>query len=116
MDRDGSAGARRRRADTRRRVRCRDPGRCAEVLLARGAGEGGRPLNSIVRPGAEFSQVFDEFEHTALRLEARNAYTVRRERERFQKFLGGEPDDRSWKTGWLSLVRAAAAAGRRFTP
>lgn len=71
-------------------------------------------MSRFIDPGAEFRQLFDEFEHTAFRLEVRKAYAVAREREYFDRFLAGEPDDFSWLAGWFSTVRTAAEAGRRF--
>ncbi|HEU5472263.1 MAG TPA: hypothetical protein VFV67_16535 [Actinophytocola sp.] len=67
-----------------------------------------------MRLGPEFRQLFHSFEHTAYRLEVRDAYNVSYEHESMRKFLAGEPDDRIWKRSWLDMVREATAAGRRF--
>jgi hypothetical protein len=36
------------------------------------------------------------------------------ENESLRRFLAGEPDDLPWMQSWLDMLRAAAAAGRRF--
>lgn len=58
--------------------------------------------------------MFEDFEHTAFRLEVRSSYAPAYEQESLRKFLAGEPDDLEWMQGWLQMVRQAAAAGRRF--
>jgi hypothetical protein len=62
----------------------------------------------------EFGQIFDSFEHTAFRLEARDRYDEPYENESLRKFLAGEQDDLPWMQEWLTIVRDAAADGRRF--
>lgn len=37
------------------------------------------------------------------------------ENDSLRKFLAGEPDDLPWMQDWLTMIRAATAAGRRFT-
>ncbi|MGH3586617.1 MAG: DUF6879 family protein [Pseudonocardia sp.] len=65
-------------------------------------------------PGPEFRQLFHTFEHTAFRLEARDAYDATYENESLRKFLAGEPDDLPWMQSWLDMLREATAQGRRF--
>jgi hypothetical protein len=65
--------------------------------------------------GDDFSALFRTFEHTAFRLEVRERYNVPREVASFKKFLDGEPDNLEWAESWLSMVREATAAGRRFS-
>ena len=64
----------------------------------------------------EFDRLFENFEHTAFRLEVRDRYNASYEDESLQKFLAGEPEyiDESFQE-WLDLVRAATAEGRRFS-
>jgi len=67
--------------------------------------------------GPSFSQPFTSFEHTARRLETRDRYDIGREQAEFQRFLAGEPDDPDEavkRDSWLSRVRAATAAGKRY--
>ncbi|ONI74772.1 hypothetical protein ALI144C_38880 [Actinosynnema sp. ALI-1.44] len=71
-------------------------------------------MSKIIDPGAAFRQLFSEFEHTAFRLEVRNAYAVERERKYLDRFLAGAPEDVSWLAGWFDTVRTATEAGRRF--
>ncbi|MEU8435340.1 DUF6879 family protein [Streptomyces sp. NPDC029216] len=57
---------------------------------------------------------FEEFEHTAWRLETQRAYAVDRAGERWKRWqegsaFGYEPD-----VPWHALVRKAAEAGKRF--
>jgi len=45
----------------------------------------------------------------------RDSYDAPDESEPLRKFLAGEPDDLQWFEGWLGMIRAATAKGRRFT-
>jgi hypothetical protein len=47
-------------------------------------------------------------------LEVRSRYSPAYEGESLRKFLAGEPDDLPWMQDWLTMVRAASAAGKRF--
>lgn len=47
-------------------------------------------------------------------MEARDTYNVSYENESLRKFLADEPDDLSWLQGWLTMIREAVSAGRRF--
>lgn len=62
----------------------------------------------------EFGAIFDDFEHTAFRLEVRDRYDEPYENESLRRFLAGEPDDLPWMQEWLDLVRAATSEGRQF--
>lgn len=69
----------------------------------------------MIEPGPEFGRLFRTFEHTAFRLETRDQYTSPNETEALRQFTAGEPVDMEWFQNWLSMIRAAAAAGRRFS-
>jgi hypothetical protein len=62
----------------------------------------------------EFSALFERFERSAFRVEARGRYDVDEEREEFAKFLEGKGlRPRTAETDpWLELVAAAKGAGR----
>jgi hypothetical protein len=45
----------------------------------------------------------------------RDRYDSPVENEALRKFVAGEPDDLAWFQEWLSLIRAATAAGKRFS-
>lgn len=62
----------------------------------------------------EWSRYFDEFEHTAFRLEVRDHYAAAGEDIAFQQFVAGEPVDPGWRRTWLTMIRKAAASGRTF--
>ncbi|HEY3895481.1 MAG TPA: hypothetical protein VGL88_08955 [Pseudonocardiaceae bacterium] len=47
-------------------------------------------------------------------MEVRDRYNAPREVESFRKFVAGEAVDLSWAESWLSMIRQAAAEGRRF--
>lgn len=47
-------------------------------------------------------------------MEARDTYNVSYENESLRKFLAEEPDDLPWLQGWLTMIREAIGAGRRF--
>lgn len=64
--------------------------------------------------GDEFGQLFRSFEHTVFRLEVRDRYDSSYENESLLKFLAGEKDDLSWMQDWLTMIRAATAAGKHF--
>jgi hypothetical protein len=67
--------------------------------------------------GPSFFELFTSFERTARRLETRDRYDIPGERESFQRFLAGEPDDPDeliLRDRWLSNLRTATAAGKRF--
>lgn len=68
----------------------------------------------LIEPGPGFTKLFQEFEHTAFRLETRDHYSSPREAESFRKFVAGELDA-SYHENWLDLVRRATAEGRLFS-
>lgn len=45
----------------------------------------------------------------------RDRYDASYENESLRKFLASEPDDLPWMQDWLTMIRGAAAEGRRFT-
>jgi hypothetical protein len=66
--------------------------------------------------GPSFFEPFTSFQRTARRMETRDRYDIPGERESFQRFLAGEPDDPDELTKrerWLGNLRAATAAGKR---
>jgi hypothetical protein len=63
----------------------------------------------------EFGELFTSFEHTAFRLEARESYAgVGYEVEPFTRWLAGEKVKWDTEDRWMSNVRAARLAGKRF--
>ncbi|WP_181727452.1 DUF6879 family protein [Streptomyces sp. PT12] len=69
----------------------------------------------MIETGPEFGQLFRSFEHTAFRLETRDLYKSANEANALDQFTAGEPVDMSWFQNWLSMIREATAAGRRFS-
>ena len=65
--------------------------------------------------GDDFGRLFQAFEHTAFRLEVRDRYDSPIENEALRKYLAGEPDELDWFQDWLSLIRTATKAGKRFS-
>ncbi|WP_346434314.1 DUF6879 family protein [Candidatus Protofrankia californiensis] len=68
-----------------------------------------------MEPGPEFGKLFRAFEHTAFRLETRDEYKSANETQALRQFVAGEPVDMGWFQNWLSMIREATAAGRRFS-
>lgn len=68
----------------------------------------------LVKPGAEFGQLFHQFARTAWRWEAQGTYLDPSEIEPWQRWRDGQHDDYAWMQGWLDDIRAATAQGRRF--
>lgn len=67
---------------------------------------------------ADFDAAFDQFQHTAYRLEALPRYQVGGvEEERFQAWLDGQPlPERSIRTNpWVARIATSTAAGRVWT-
>ncbi|WP_240810157.1 DUF6879 family protein [Actinomadura sp. WMMA1423] len=69
----------------------------------------------MIEPGPEFGRLFRSFEHTAFRLETRDLYKSANEARALDQFTAGEPVDMGWFQNWLSMIREATAAGRRFS-
>jgi hypothetical protein len=69
----------------------------------------------MIEPGPEFGRLFRSFEHTAFRLETRDLYKSANETAALHQFAAGEPVDMGWFQNWLSMIREATAAGRRFS-
>jgi len=66
--------------------------------------------------GADFSALFDTYEHTAFRLEVRDSYLgVGYEQEPFRKWQAGEPEDMEWRRDWLDGIRRRSAEGRTMS-
>jgi hypothetical protein len=62
----------------------------------------------------DLGALFEGFEHSAFRLEARDQYTVAEEEERLNAFLGGRdlPPRTPANDAWLALVARATSEGR----
>lgn len=68
---------------------------------------------TLVPGSPEFSRLFEQFEHTAYRLENLQAYREPAEAEPLAAFLGGRrPEAHPGKRSWTALVRDAVAGGR----
>ncbi len=64
--------------------------------------------------GGDFDSLFTSFDHTAWRLETREAYNIDQETESFQRYLTtGVVEDDS-QHPWMVNVREATAQGKRF--
>lgn len=61
----------------------------------------------------EFWRLFETFEHTAYRLEARDRYQVAEEAEPLRRFVAGEPADDAWFMDFYRAVEGWTAAGKR---
>lgn len=61
-----------------------------------------------------FSALWDDFEHTAFKLEVRDRYDVPSEHESLRLFLSGEPDPDRAVRPWLARMKAATQAGKRI--
>lgn len=59
----------------------------------------------------EFGKLFDDFEHTAFRLETQERYVEDDEIEPLQAFLAGRPDY-AWHQDWVAYIREVRAAGK----
>ncbi|WP_431911144.1 DUF6879 family protein [Amycolatopsis thermoflava] len=58
--------------------------------------------------------MFRSFEHTAYRLETRDQYKSANESEALRQFVAGERVNMTWFENWLTMIRQATAAGKRF--
>lgn len=68
---------------------------------------------TFVPAGAPFAELFDAYQHTAVRLEIKDRYAASpAEIEAARKFRAGEPDDRAWHRPWLDAVRRRTAQGK----
>jgi hypothetical protein len=65
-------------------------------------------------PLAEVAHLFDDFEHTAWRLETRRGYDSDRQTEEYQRFVRGEPSTEDLTDPYYTARRAQAAEGKRF--
>lgn len=64
--------------------------------------------------GGEFAGLFTSFHRTAWRFETQLTYAEDYEQAELRRYLSGAPLDVTYLTDWLSVVRAATAAGRTF--
>lgn len=69
---------------------------------------------TLVADDDEFDRLFASVERTAYRLETRDFYDVPVERAGYQRFLAGNDPGTDWFQPWLTIIRTATAAGRRF--
>ncbi|WP_432095940.1 DUF6879 family protein [Streptomyces sp. bgisy100] len=63
---------------------------------------------------SEVAHYFDDFEHTAWRLESRRGYAGDRQSAEYQQFLRGEPSDEDLTDPYYVARREQASAGKRF--
>ncbi|MER5972129.1 DUF6879 family protein [Streptomyces sp. NPDC002055] len=70
-------------------------------------------MNSLI-PFSEVSYLFDDFEHTAWRLESRAGYADDRQSDAYQNFLRGEPAEEDLTHPYYAARRRQAAEGKRF--
>lgn len=63
---------------------------------------------------AEFGALWDDFQHTAFKLEGRDQYDVPSEKESLGRFLAGQPDPERATRPWLVKMKAATTAGKRI--
>lgn len=61
----------------------------------------------------EFGKLFDDFEHTAFRLETQERYVEDDEIEPLQAFLAGRADY-AWHQDWVAYIGEVRAAGKVF--
>lgn len=66
-------------------------------------------------PFAEVAHLFEEFEHTAWRLETRRGYASDRAGERFRAFLDGVLPEPEPHHPWNVNVRTQTARGKQFS-
>jgi hypothetical protein len=63
----------------------------------------------------DFGRLFEDFQHTAFRLETLDFYDIPGDRERLEAFLAGKPAPPApSKQAWLQVIAAAKAAGKRM--
>ncbi|GAA2275195.1 hypothetical protein GCM10010430_71410 [Kitasatospora cystarginea] len=67
-----------------------------------------------ILPFEHISHLFEEFEHTAWRLETRRGYAVDLGTERFERFLRGEELPFDATNPWHANVRRQTGLGKRF--
>ncbi|MCX5056800.1 MULTISPECIES: DUF6879 family protein [unclassified Streptomyces] len=67
-----------------------------------------------LQPFASISHLFQDFRHTAWRLETRRGYASDRKSPKWQRFLAGEDIAREPDNTWRENVRAQTALGKRF--
>ncbi|WP_431954208.1 DUF6879 family protein [Nocardia lijiangensis] len=60
---------------------------------------------------ADFADTLRECERAALHLEVQDIYETPEESEPFARFLAGEPDDYTWMSEWVALVRETTGRG-----
>lgn len=68
----------------------------------------------LIQPGPEFGELFYEFEHTAFRLEVREAYNEPSEQADLRRYIEEGWTDRERTSDWLIHVRRVMADGVRF--
>lgn len=70
-------------------------------------------MTDLIPIGPEWRALFEAFEHTAFRLEVREAYNVPSEREPMRRFLAGDasPD---WLSDWLIDIRKDTDDGKVY--
>ncbi|MCD9878644.1 DUF6879 family protein [Streptomyces guryensis] len=69
---------------------------------------------SELQPFASISHLFQDFKHTAWRLETRRGYASDRNSPKWSRFLAGEGIARGPENAWRENVRTQTAQGKRF--
>ncbi|MFF3129749.1 DUF6879 family protein [Streptomyces sp. NPDC057908] len=64
--------------------------------------------------GEAFLRLFEDFAHSAFRLEVRTSYGIPDEDEPYRRFLAGEDPGLDWFAPWLDLMRAETRKGKRI--
>ncbi|MFF3327609.1 DUF6879 family protein [Streptomyces sp. NPDC002889] len=64
--------------------------------------------------GEAFGRLFEDFEHTAWRLETRTVYSVDEEREPFARYRRGKHPGTEWFQPWLDTMRRGIEQGKRI--
>ena len=70
-------------------------------------------MTDLLPIGPEWRALFETFEHTAFRLEVRDAYNVPSEDEPLRRFLEGDADP-GWLSDWLIDIRKDTDSGKVY--
>ncbi|MFD3310048.1 DUF6879 family protein [Streptomyces sp. NPDC058694] len=68
----------------------------------------------LIKVGREFDQLFENFAHTAWRLETRRRYASDEETDEWGQFITGHRIDWNYDDDWCRLVRAQTSQRKRF--
>ncbi|PUB31949.1 hypothetical protein C8K30_101469 [Promicromonospora sp. AC04] len=70
-------------------------------------------MTDLIPIGPEWRNLFETFEHTAFRLEVREAYNVPSEHEPMRRFLAGDANP-DWLSDWLVDIRKDTDDGKVY--